>query len=108
MDLITVLGAASAVFVAAFTWHQYRAADPRTGAQSRRASLIEAWTNIVVGFSINYLANLALLPLVGAELTAANNFWLGWAYTAVSIVRQYAIRRWFNTQGFAAWLAQHV
>lgn len=94
MNLITALGAASMAFVAAFTWHSYRA-KPGAG-QSPRSAIIEAWMNILVGFSINYAINLILLPMVGAELTAANNFWLGWAYTAVSIVRQYVIRRWFN------------
>lgn len=69
--------------------------------------------NIVIGFSINYSANLLLLPLVGAHLTAANNFWLGWTYTAVSIMRQYVVRRWFNSRSFAAtvakiWLSQRT
>lgn len=108
MNLITALGLLSAAFVAWFTYRTYMSADAGAGPQSKRASLIEAWTNIVIGFSINYAANLLLLPLVGAELTAGNNFWLGWTYTAVSILRQYAIRRWFNTQGFAALLVRRL
>jgi len=108
MDLITTLGACCLAFTAAFTAHQYLSADPGAGAQSRRASLIEAWTNIVSGFVLNYIANLFFLPLVGAELTLANNFWLGWLYTAVSILRQYAIRRWFNGRRFAEWLARRL
>lgn len=106
MSLITALGILSAAFVAWFTYRAYSSADDGSGPQSKRASIIEAWTNIVIGFSINYAANLLLLPLVGAELTAANNFWLGWTYTAVSVLRQYAVRRWFNTQGFAAFIAR--
>jgi hypothetical protein len=97
---------ASALFVALFTYRAYSGKEDGKGAQSRRESIIEAWTNIVIGFSINYTANLILLPMVGAQLTAANNFWLGWTYTAVSILRQYAIRRWFNTHSFAATLAR--
>ena len=42
--------------------------------------------------------NLALLPLVGAHLSLAENFMLGWVFTAASIVRQYVIRRWFNAR----------
>lgn len=95
MSLITVLGVLALAFVAWFTWHQSFHADQGSG-QSKRSSIIEAWTNICIGFSINYCANLLLLPLVGAHLTAASNFWLGWIYTAVSMLRQYAIRRWFN------------
>ena len=54
--------------------------------------------NILIGFTINYAMNLLLLPLVGARITAVDNFMLGWTYTAISIVRQYAIRRWFNAR----------
>lgn len=106
MNLITVLGVVSALFVAWFTYRAYYSHEDGKGAQSRRESVIEAWTNIVIGFSINYTANLIFLPMVGAELTVSNNFWLGWMYTAVSIVRQYAVRRWFNTHGFAASVAR--
>ena len=96
MSLITALGMLALLFVAWFTARAYRTEDPAGTGQSRRQSIIEAWVNIAIGFTINYFANLVLLPLVGAHLTATNNFWLGWTYTAVSIIRQYAIRRWFN------------
>lgn len=94
MSILVPLGLLSFVFVAIFTWRAYtRAPGP---GQSPRSAIIEAWANIAVGFSINFAANLLILPLVGATLTPGSNFWLGWIYTAVSIVRQYAIRRWFN------------
>jgi hypothetical protein len=96
MDVITVLGVASLGFVAAVTWNESRRA-PGVG-QSPRSAMLEAWINIAIGFSVNYAANLLLLPLVGAQLTAANNFWLGCTYTAISIVRQYVIRRHFNAR----------
>jgi hypothetical protein len=106
VSLITALGMVSALFVGWFTYRAYSGKDDGKGSQTRRESIIEAWTNIVIGFSINYTANLIFLPMVGAELTAANNFWLGWLYTAVSILRQYALRRWFNSHRFAATLAR--
>ena len=65
-----------------------------------RESLMEAWTNITIGFSINYTANLFFLPMVGAVaasgFTMASNFWLGWIYTAISFVRQMLVRRYYN------------
>lgn len=100
MTLLTALGLASLVFVAAFTWRAYHAA-PGAG-QSPRGAIIEAWLNIVIGFAVNFAANFAILPLIGAEFTAAQNFWMGWIYTSVSIIRQYAIRRWFNARLHAA------
>lgn len=90
MILITALGLASMVFTAAFTYRAYRAGD------NPRAAIIEAWANLVIGFSINYVANMLLLPIVGASITLAQNFWLGWTYTAISILRQYVIRRHFQ------------
>jgi hypothetical protein len=95
MNIVFTLGILSALFVACFTALAYLATDQGAG-QTRRQSIIEAWANIAIGFSINYTANLVLLPLVGARFTLAENFWLGWIYTAISILRQYAIRRWFN------------
>jgi hypothetical protein len=96
MNLLTALGWASLLFVVAFTIVQ--ATRAATAGQSPRDSIVEAWTNILVGFSINYAVNLLLIPLAapGGHLTAASNWWMGWCFTTVSIVRQYVIRRWFN------------
>lgn len=96
MTLLTALGTASFVFVVVFTYRAYYATH--TVGQSPRSSVAEAWMNIVIGFSINFMVNMALLPLVNASFTAGENFMLGWIYTAVSIVRQYAIRRWWNAR----------
>lgn len=64
--------------------------------QSRRASLAEAWTNILVGFSINYVANLLIFPLFGMHISLANNFLMGLIYTAISLARTYGLRRFYN------------
>lgn len=98
--MLTALGIASFLFVAGFTVRAYR--NNNGIGQTPRGAILEAWLNIAVGFSVNFVANLFLLPLVGASFTAAENFWLGWCYTAVSIVRSYAIRRWFNGLQFVA------
>lgn len=65
--------------------------------QTRKGSFAEAWTNIAIGFSINYTANLLILPLFGFHsLTASKNFVIGCIYTAISLARSYCLRRWFN------------
>lgn len=96
MSLLTLLGMASFIFVAVFTWRAYT--GPQAGGgQSRRSSIIEAWVNIAIGFSINFAANSVLFPLmVGVSVSMEANWWGGWVYTSISILRQYAIRRWFN------------
>lgn len=102
--MLTSLGIASILFVVAFTVRAYR---NNTGpGQTPRGAIKEAWTNIAWGFSFNYVANIFLLPLVGASLTATSNFWLGWVYTAISIIRQYAIRRWNNRLQFVGTTTQ--
>ena len=90
MTLLTTLGIASLAFTAWFTWSTYR------GGANPRAAIVEAWANIITGFTINFIANLLILPLIDAHITASQNFWMGWIYTSVSILRQYAIRRWFQ------------
>lgn len=66
-------------------------------SQTRSGSFIEACTNIAIGFTINWTANMLILPLFGfTTLTALKAFYIGLAFTAVSLIRQYVIRRHFN------------
>jgi len=65
-------------------------------AQTKTGSFAEAVSNIVIGFSINYAANLTIFPLFGMHIGLLNNFYMGLIYTAISLVRSYALRRWFN------------
>jgi hypothetical protein len=64
--------------------------------QSRLHSFIEAWANIAIGISINFVANLLILPLFGFHVGAAQAFGIGVIFTAISLARSYIIRRWFN------------
>ncbi|MCM0035905.1 MAG: hypothetical protein NBV66_08965 [Burkholderiaceae bacterium] len=67
-------------------------------SQSRLGSFIEALINVAIGFSINFLANLLIFPLFGFHITLGENFVMGILYTAISVVRSYTIRRWFNAR----------
>ncbi|HEX7648517.1 MAG TPA: hypothetical protein VF450_14015 [Noviherbaspirillum sp.] len=64
--------------------------------QTKFASLVEAGANIVVGFSINWCANMLVLPLFGFHLTGGTAFDIGLVFTAISLTRSYVLRRWFN------------
>jgi len=67
------------------------------GRQSRLGSFIEAAANILVGFSINFTANLLILPRFGFHtLTAEKAFGIGCVFTVISLCRSYIIRRYFN------------
>lgn len=95
MKPLIAYGIASIVFVVAFTlWAA--AQQSAHGGQSMKDSVIEAWTNIAIGFGINYFANLVVLPLDGLQVTLGGAFWIGTIFTAISIIRQLVLRRWFN------------
>lgn len=66
-------------------------------AQTKLGSLAEAWANIAIGFTINFCANMLILPIFGFKsLTMRTNFIIGILYTVISLVRSYVLRRWFN------------
>lgn len=65
-------------------------------AQTKLGSIVEAWANIVVGFSINWCANMIVLPMFGLNLSGTTAFHIGLIFTAISLARSYILRRWFN------------
>lgn len=64
--------------------------------QSRKGSMLEAVINVIIGYSINFTANALIFPLFGWHLSVRDNLTLGVIYTVISLIRSYAIRRWFN------------
>ena len=70
--------------------------------QSRLGSLIEACINVLIGFAINFVANLVILPLIGFHISLGQNLFIGVLYTVISVARSYAVRRWFNARIHAA------
>ena len=67
--------------------------------QSRMMSAVEASANVAIGYLVSVAANLLILPLFGYDVSVANSFAIGLAFTAVSLVRSYALRRAFNWLG---------
>lgn len=51
--------------------------------------------NVLIGFWINFFANLLILPLFGFDnLSIGKNFAIGACFTVISVARSYFIRRW--------------
>lgn len=67
--------------------------------QSRVMSAIEAIANVFIGYMVSVAANILILPLFGYDVTVADSFAIGLAFTAVSLVRSYILRRVFNWIG---------
>lgn len=66
--------------------------------QSRLSSFYEAMLNTIIGFVLSFTAGFIIYPLCGVEITAGANFAVVLIYTLISIVRSYAVRRWFNAR----------
>ena len=64
--------------------------------QSRMMSLVEAGTNVAVGYGIAVLTQMAVFPLFGLDATLVQNLAIGAVFTAISLVRSYALRRLFE------------
>ena len=59
-------------------------------------SLIEAITNVAVGYGVAVLTQVAVFPLFGLYASLSQNLWLGAVFTIASILRSYALRRLFE------------
>ena len=65
-------------------------------SQSRSMSLVESLVNVFVGFGVAVLAQVAIFPLFGLHPSLGENLLIGAAFTVVSLVRSYAVRRVFE------------
>ena len=72
-------------------------AEPNTaaigGKQSRTMSFAEAITNVVVGYLLALATQFAVFPVFSLTVSAADNLLIGGIFTAVSLLRSYALRR---------------
>jgi hypothetical protein len=64
--------------------------------QSRLMSLVESLANVLVGYGVAVLTQVLVFPLFGLAVTLSENLLIGLIFTAVSIVRSYALRRSFE------------
>lgn len=64
--------------------------------QSRRSSAFEAVANVIIGYWVALAAQVVIFPLYGVRLAASEHVTIGAAFTVVSLVRSYALRRLFN------------
>lgn len=64
--------------------------------QSRRMSLIEAITNVAVGYALAVVTQMLVFPWFGLHASIGDNLALGLVFTAASFIRGYALRRLFT------------
>jgi hypothetical protein len=64
--------------------------------QSRRRSAVEAIMNVIIVYMVAVFANLTVLPAFGYNVTLSDGAVIGLAFTIISLIRSYVIRRVFN------------
>ncbi len=64
--------------------------------QSRVMSMVEAVTNVVVGYVLAIATQIAVFPRFGIETGLAEHLTIGLAFVGVSLVRGYLLRRLFE------------
>lgn len=64
--------------------------------QSQLLSLLEAGLNVGAGLVLSFLLQLALFDVLDIAATISQNFILTAAFSGLSLVRSYVLRRLFN------------
>lgn len=64
--------------------------------QSRTMSVVEAGTNVLVGFWLAVVTQMVVFPMFGLTATVSDHLAIGLAFTIVSLARGYLLRRLFD------------
>jgi hypothetical protein len=65
-------------------------------SQSRAQSMLESAANVVIGYMVALGSQLVVFPMFDVHLPLQDNLLIGLWFTAISLVRSYLVRRWFN------------
>ena len=64
--------------------------------QSRYMSAVEAVVSTAIGYIVAVATQMVVFPIFGLRVGVIENLGIGLAFTAVSIVRSYLVRRLFE------------
>jgi len=64
--------------------------------QTKTHSLIESLTNVSIGYVVALLSQIVVFPMFGIYVPLSDNLLIGAWFTAISIIRSYVVRRYFN------------
>lgn len=64
--------------------------------QTKTQSMLEACANVLIGYSVALLSQLLIFPMFGIHVPLSSNLAIGAWFTAISLIRSYVLRRWFN------------
>ena len=64
--------------------------------QPRIMSLVEAITNVVVGYGVAVVAQILVFPVFGLQATLVQNLKMGGIFALISMSRSFVLRRLFE------------
>lgn len=65
--------------------------------QTRLMSMVETITNVAIGLIVSFLSQVVIFKYYDIHISLAQNLELTLYFTVVSILRSYALRRFFNS-----------
>ena len=65
--------------------------------QTRLMSMVETITNVAIGLVVSFLSQVVIFKYYDIHISLAQNLELTLYFTVVSILRSYALRRFFNS-----------
>lgn len=75
--------------------------------QTRAQSLFEIFLNLITGYVVGVLIQVIMFPFYGMHLSLGQNLTLGLIFTASSVIRGYAWRRYWNKKHWQRYLEEH-
>jgi len=66
--------------------------------QTRLQSIIESAINVLIGYLVALGSQFAIFPFFDINVPLTDNMLIGLWFTVISLLRSYAIRRWFNAR----------
>ena len=67
--------------------------------ESRSMSLVEAMTNVIIGYGLAVVTQIIVFPWFGIEAAFGEHLAIGFAFVGVSLARSYLLRRLFEWLG---------
>ena len=66
--------------------------------QSKLQSLIESFTNILIGYLTALFSQILIFPIFDIYVSFQDNLLIGLYFTIISLIRSYLVRRYFNNK----------
>lgn len=66
--------------------------------QTRKESFVESLMNILIGYTVAVGSTFLVFPFFDIHIPASSNFWIGFYFTLISLMRSYFVRRYFNSK----------